>query len=250
MTLSKPTGLPSVTTILKAYPKQDFLVGWAARVTAEAAEYDQMWRSFESATERIGYLKGTPRRINKKATDHGTSVHKLLQAIAEGKGDDDGIEAAILRDAIDVYGMNILYSEYAIKNLTYGYGGSFDILADIAGKVYLIDLKTGLDVYPDYRLQQSAYRYGESIIAKDETMEQYHVYADDAPVIAAMPTVDAVAILHVPREKPETWGLYEIKADREDFEAFLAVKGIWDWQQRTKKQPQPIEVPVPQQEAA
>jgi len=245
-------GLPSVTTILKAYPKQDVLIGWAAKVVAEAAEYDELWRGFQSATERVNYLKGAPRRINKKATDHGTWVHKLLQSIAEGKEPEGGevIEVAILRDAIARYRMNIWFSEYAVLNYQYQYGGSFDLIAEIGDKLYLVDLKSSLDVYPDYRLQQAAYRYASVIVKKDDLMEREHVYDVDAPVVSAMPIIDGVAILHMPRETPDEWGLYEIKADREDFEAFLGVKLVWEWMQATKKQPEPQEVPAPREAAA
>jgi len=49
--------------------------------------------------------------------------------------------------------------EHTVYSKTYEYAGTMDLLADINGKLSVVDWKTGKAIYPEAILQNAAYRY-------------------------------------------------------------------------------------------
>jgi len=221
--------LPSVTTLLQSFP-MPWLGSWAAKMTAEKAVLDPPdaeWRSL-SAEDAIRYLKGSPWRKRDDAADFGTAVHEALAALVAGRKMKVEPEAYGHATAVkqwwDIYRPLVLDSEVQVFNLTEGYAGSLDLIADIYGRRLLIDLKTGSnDGYSHKnRLQLAAYRYAEFI-------------GEDDHRIADVPEVDACAILWIPRDDPHSWQFIETKAGAAEFAEFLRVKAIHEFYRATDK---------------
>ena len=78
--------LPSITTVIKAVDKSGPLVGWAKKITAEAAvrNLDLVAQMTREGGEQAGidFLKKLADHKRDKAADLGTRVHALAEAIA------------------------------------------------------------------------------------------------------------------------------------------------------------------------
>ena len=215
---------PSVTTVLKLGRPKEWLGAWAAKMVAEAAvDGTDDWLAWDR-DEAIKYLKGSPWRKRDAAADAGTLRHDTLEAIAHEQDiplDAPGRE--YLEAWRDAYRPLITESECQVINLTVGYAGSLDLIAEVYGRRLLIDLKTSKlydgqgrpkNVDRDWCLQLAAYRYAE------------HIFEDDR--IWSMPEVEGAAILWMPSDAPEAWKFIEVPAGSEEWSAFLAAKATHD----------------------
>jgi hypothetical protein len=218
--------LESVTSLLnRGFPK-DFLKFWSAKHVAEFAYDDRSWLEMERESA-IAYLKGSPWRTRDKAGDHGTAVHEALAALARGAKSwkapaEFRPHVKAVGDFWRAYRPQPIYVESQIFSMAHGYAGSFDLLAWIYGRLLLIDAKTSSVLGHDMRLQLAAYRFADFI-------------GEDDKVLAPMPTVHGAAILWIPRDLPEQWQLIEVKADRDEFAAFLRAKETSDFMAANEK---------------
>jgi hypothetical protein len=150
--------VPSVTTILEAYPKPYQLLQWMKEKGSAADELRDM------------------------AGRRGSAVHQLTEDY------DNGIECKLLSDvgtpihSLEVWGMferyvnfcsrfnpqNILI-EHTVISPALGYAGTIDRVSDIRGKRYLIDIKTSNTIANNYWLQLAAYR---ELLKQDKTITQ------------------------------------------------------------------------------
>jgi hypothetical protein len=244
--------VPSVTTILGLGWPKEWMGPWAAKEVALEAErgveeygplaieaWVTMDRELHNSTKThtkyhqkkcpyvasaLGYLKGTPFRKRDKAGDTGTSIHDVLEAIAhEQVIPEDAPFREYLEAWRDAYRPRILESEPQVANLTDGYAGSLDLIADIYGKRLLIDLKTSkrydgkgkpINVHREWSLQLAAYRYAEFMFADSKEYD--------------MPEVEGGAILWLPQDAPDEWMFIEVPAGAKEYARFLSAKAIHD----------------------
>jgi hypothetical protein len=138
--------IPSVTTILQAYPKDAHFFSWLKQVGEEAdAIRDEAGRRgsiVHSLTER--YDAGE--EIN--LLDNGGNIGFKM---SEWTMFERYVE---YRQQVD---QEIMYSEVNYISEQLGYAGTVDRVAQINGKNYLIDIKTSNTVYDHYWLQLAAY---------------------------------------------------------------------------------------------
>lgn len=252
--------LPSVTTILKLGRPKEWLGAWAAKeVAAEAEAGVERWgptaasewvrldKELHAATathqkyhktkcphvpSAIGYLKGTPWRKRDAAADAGTLKHNTLEAMAyERDIPPDAPGREYLERWMDTYRPRILESEAQVVNVTAGYAGSLDLIADIYGRRLVIDLKTSRkydgsgrpkNVDRDWCLQLAAYRFAE------------HIFEDDQSW--SMPEVDGAAVLWVPSDAPGEEAFIEVPAAGAEYAAFMAAKATHDDYRAFEKQ--------------
>ena len=198
--------VPSVTTILEAYPK-------------DAAFYQWLKANGQDSDE-----------LRDKAGERGTNVHKLTEAYDAGEEvsllDNDGkpqwriAEWAMFERYVEFTTMHspiIIQSEQNYVNADLGWAGTVDRVMRIGGLTYLVDIKTSGSVWPAYWLQLAAYR--ELIRA------------------AGGPTIDAVAILHLNGKtrsygkkgdiQGPGWQLLTRTDSSADFELFLITRRLW-----------------------
>ncbi len=138
--------LPSVTTVLEAYPKS-------------AAFYDWLKKNGEDADE-----------IRDEAGRRGSVVHGLTERYDNGEEvslmDENGYIAYKLGDwaMFEKYvqfrtrfPFEVEFVEMNIVSDVLGIGGTIDRVINFEGKKILVDIKTSNTIYPSYWLQLAAY---------------------------------------------------------------------------------------------
>lgn len=210
--------IPSVTTILQAYPKDAHFFQWLKQVGEEADT------------------------IRDEAGRRGSIVHSLTERY------DAGEEVNLLDNGGNIgYKMSewtmferyveyrqqvqqeIMFSEINFISEKLGYAGTVDRIVNFNGKTYLIDIKTSNTIYEHYWLQLAA--YNELI---KEAYQSEHV-------------VDHVAVLWL-NAKTRTAGkngaiqgagwqlIVREDSEREnDLKLFNATKLLWDAQNSDMK---------------
>lgn len=139
--------VPSVTTILEAYPKDAGYFKWIKEVGSDADA------------------------IRDAAGNRGSNVHHMTELIDEGMEvsllNNDNVqqwslqEWAMLGRYVEFrqrFPMEILAIEMQLISFQLGFAGTLDRLAMMAGKKYILDIKTSNAIYPSYWLQIAAYK--------------------------------------------------------------------------------------------
>lgn len=135
--------VPSVTYILESYPKGAGFTRWLKDMGSNA---DQ---------------------VVERAAAVGTKVHNAIEKLLlgeeiewDGENYDLDIWIYILRFAEfwKTYKPKLISTEEAFLDHELGYGGTLDLVCEIKGDRWLIDLKTSNAIYNSYELQVAAYR--------------------------------------------------------------------------------------------
>ena len=169
--------VPSVTTILGAvYPKSPFLIDWKMQNGKEESK-----------------------RIMEEAAEEGTLVHETIERLIQG----ETIKAEELsskgRKCIQAFLAwyrkfnpkiisNELRVDYDVRG-EYGYAGTIDLVVEIDGEIWIVDVKTSANVWPEHHLQVTAY------------MRAY---------ISTMLQVDRGAILHLGNKTKQGYSWNEV----------------------------------------
>jgi hypothetical protein len=139
--------VPSVTTILEAYPKDASYFKWLKEVGGDAdAIRDEAGRRgslVHELTER--YDSGEEVSY---VDEYGRPKYKMLEWSMFERYVDFSVTH---QPNIDVIEAHMVSSEL-------GYAGTLDRIMRIDGKSYLVDIKTSGSIYPSYWLQLAAYR--------------------------------------------------------------------------------------------
>lgn len=224
-----PTGdrFYRVTRILNALAKPA-LVPWASKLVAERAVngHDEIGKYIaeHGAEAAIKELKGTPNQQRDKAADMGSAVHAAVEAHNLGNPlpeftDDVAPYMANFAAFLAEYEPEFLMAEATIANRTESYCGQLDAICRIAGKTYVLDVKTGKGVYPEVALQLAAYRHAEFIGLDDGTEHD-------------LPKIDGGLVLHL---RPRSWKLRQVRCDERIFDSFRYVREAFRWQMVTSK---------------
>ena len=227
--------LPSVTTLLKAWP-QEWAIPYGAKHVAERALSTEGLERIDTYVhlqdeqstdypDLLKWLKKAPFERRDAAADAGTARHGYLEDRLNGLGVPDDLSPAeiAIEQFLDVYRPDPLYVEAQVASVTEGYAGSADAFVRIYGKTYVLDLKTANHAATDHkaRLQLAAYRYADVIF--DDALEW--------PV----PVCDGALILAIPRDDPRSWQLLDVPAGPEEFRIFQAFKRSWLFYDQTKE---------------
>ncbi len=199
---------PSVTTILQAIAKPQ-LIYWAAKTAARAA----LANPGLSESEAAGAIYSKRDTAGKL----GTTVHSFVEAWKNNHTPDlTGIDAPYIPYAkaflsfVEKGLFTFLEHEKTVFSSKHGFAGTLDIIAkDKDGNLWVLDVKTSNDVYPEMGLQLAAYK---------EALEE----------MTGQP-IKKTAIIHL--KEDTTFSLVEMD---EPFEAFLHVKGLYEWMEADK----------------
>lgn len=166
--------------------------------------------------DALKWLAGAPGRYKDERAERGGIVHEAAE-----RGDDlaDVPNVALsayeqYRQWVEDYKPNIIVRERRVFDTELGYGGTFDLIAEVAGKVYLIDLKTSRYTYHETRLQLAAYLYAEYCVVGDSI---------DLPATYARNRVEACAILHLSDEGYEFIEVEVGDAEWDNFKHLVAL---------------------------
>jgi hypothetical protein len=216
--------LPSVTTITGILDKSGPLVGWAKRETAACAvrNIDMLTQMIQSGGKEAAqaWLSAIPDYQRDEAADMGSRIHALADAHTRGEDiKPTGLEVPYLRAwyaFLKAIQPRIFMSETLIANLTLGFGGTFDIGAEIDGVNTLLDIKTGRRVYPETALQLAGYDLAELTATADD------------PTPLPLPKWERHGVVHL---QPDEWELIPFDLDvgdaREAFKTGAAT--LWRW---------------------
>jgi len=228
---------PSVTTILSVLAKPA-LVNWAAKVEREmvsevsadlyldCAETPTMTRNgwLTTLQSRLGKQKAAQKELA-KAQEIGSQVHAMIEwnlktQLCYKAGPSpvisDKAQWALMawedwRKKVD---LKPIFVEQTVWSSEWGYAGTLDLLAEVDGKVSVVDWKTGKRVYPEAFLQNAAYRHA--------IREMKH--ADPVQgVVVRLPKVETdpeFQTLTVPDDEDYLFG------------KFMQAFGLWQWQQK------------------
>ena len=188
--------LPSITWIAGHYPKGIAFYKWLGGKGWDEAE-----------------------AIKSAAGDKGSKVHKAIEDLIGGKelkmddkySDSSGEPSELtveewecimsFSDWFKETKPKVIQLEQVVYNEKVGYAGTVDMVLEIEGKKWIVDIKTGQSIWPEYELQISAYKH-------------------------AMQGIDKLAILQVGyRLNKRKWKLSEVE---DKFDLFLSARKIWE----------------------
>lgn len=203
---------PSITTILQVIAKPA-LIHWSAKVTAEALMEDPSLDLDQAIA--VGKMK------KEKAGDAGSTVHSWAEAYKQGAK----LTPETLPEHLQGYGRamfawieaerpKILHNELEVYSDLHRIAGKTDMVVMVRGKCAVVDLKTSKGIYPEYGLQISAYK---------TCLNEMRALA----LAGVIPEVEDTYVLHIKAD-----GNYEFRRMDEPFDAFLAAKRLWEWQQK------------------
>lgn len=198
----------SVTTVLQAIDKPA-LRYWFGKEVYYAMVKDP------SLSEKAAL--SAPYQTSGKAKDRGSSIHSIVEAYKSTGDPIDTIPSPLREYAVAFYDFmrdhkaTMLEQEKTVFSDEHRLAGTLDIYAEIEGRKFIIDVKTGKDIYPEVGLQLSAYR---EMLGKP---------------------VDEIAVLLLETGQdgyPTT--KYKFQTLKPDFETFLAAKRVWEWLNQDK----------------
>ena len=191
-------------------------------------------------------------RIKNQSAAEGTLIHETAEKIFLNQpvSIPESIEPSItaLQQFMDENKIKVdpEYVEARLANHEHRYAGTIDAIAEIDGKLGVLDIKTSQEIYRDYNLQTSAYL---AALKNDiEGLETRWILRIDQ----SRPCIFCGALLRnkggklqikmqwdnpVMRACRHSWGemkghieLKEFPSWEEDFSAFLGAKRLWEWE--------------------
>lgn len=137
--------VPSVTTIISAvYPKSPFLIDWKMQNGKEESK-----------------------RIMEEAAEEGTLVHETIEKLLRGEQIRVDQLTPKSRRCIASFiawfrkvNPKIIHNElrvdYDVRG-DYSYAGTIDLVVEIDGELWIVDVKTSANVWPEHHIQVTAY---------------------------------------------------------------------------------------------
>ena len=184
--------VPGVTGLIgKGLPKPA-LPYWSAKTVAEwVADNPDLTEDLKRMGGRgpaVAYLKELPWQKRDEAAIRGTDVHKIAEQVVHGAQVDvpEHLAAHVQGyvDWLDKSGAEALLTERPVASRQWRYAGTFDLIARMDGKVWLLDVKTSSGVYGSMALQLAAYANAEFYLDQDNTEQP-------------LPAVERYGVLHV-----------------------------------------------------
>lgn len=231
---------PSVTTILQiinkpallnwmAKAERDMVLTVSAQLYEDVAETPRMTQEAWRATmeSRLGIVKAGHKQAA-KAAEIGSQVHALVEwNLHKEMGHKVGPEPKVAdkalwgfmawedwRKSVD---LKPLFIEQVVYSERHGYAGTLDLIAEVSGKLAVIDWKTGKSIYEEAHLQNAAYRQAVREMGHGDPVQG---------LIVRLPKVDT---------DPE-FEVVEALDEKESFEAFLNFLRGWTWAQKRQQE--------------
>lgn len=225
---------PSVTAIVGAGEPKPALIGWAKKVTAEAAisEHALVGEIIAKSGEQaaIDHLKGSAWRTRDEAAAMGSQMHEVAELEIMGTGFPEPTESAPrsmllhFRHFLKEQKPEWLAIEAVVVNSMHRYAGTLDAigrfsLPELGDLPLLVDWKTGSGVYGSYALQLSAYSRATHVVGPQGLKD-----INDTPL--ADLNKEKAVVLHL---RPMGWKLIEVSINDDVFEAFLTTRDMAAW---------------------
>lgn len=199
-------GATSITALQEAIGGSDALMNWAVSTSLRAYAASLAESNDETVARSDAF------RAKNAARDLGSAVHRAVEAVNLCYPLETTTETApyVAQYAAFLvkHRVEVIAAEQMVANLTIGYGGSFDLLANLEGRLHLIDVKTGKS-REAHRLQLAGYEMAE-------------VTGRAGEEVVPMPKVDGAAVLLLRADSFELVPYDITDDDREHFAALVA----------------------------
>lgn len=157
----------SVTAITGIVDKSGVLMGWAVRMMKEYLVKNWNQEKCRTETEVLELIERASQEHKIKrdvAGAIGTQVHDWVEQFTQGKNPplppnaqiQNGINAFL--EWVKNKKIKFLEAERIVYSKKYKYAGILDAIAQINGKLVLVDYKTGSGIYPEMILQTAGYQ--------------------------------------------------------------------------------------------
>lgn len=201
----------SVTEILKIIDKPS-LRYWFGQEVYYAMLKDPTLREAEALA--------APYKTSAGAAARGKTVHSIVEAYKATGAVLTGIPeefqgfATAFYNFMDDVRPEILAQEKSVFDEENKVGGTLDMYAKINNRYFVLDIKTGKDVYSESEIQLSAYAHMLRLEGKQ---------------------VDGIGVvlLEIGDDKKPT-GKYKFAERTENYSVFLAAKSLYEWTNREK----------------
>ena len=224
-------GVTTITRVLDAPALTNWKLEEVAKAAIASAERLVDDREAGKTDAAVKYLT----TLSTTAMDRGSRIHASIESVLRREPtivdprDEpavDGARAWLNQQATE-NGLRPLEVEAFLINERLGYGGTLDLIAEIAGETWLLDWKTGKsvawpsgEVYEDHRLQLAAYANAE-FIAKIGDPERH-----------PLPLIQRYGIVHVTDGGTR---LYPAAVTDLNWNAFRACLYIHGWRKSNRK---------------
>jgi hypothetical protein len=217
--------LDGVTTLLgNAIPKN--LTKWAADQSASYAV--EHWDELAPLPllKRADEIRYAWRRTLGKASAKGTEIHSLAERLSRGEPVEipDEYEAHVEQCVhfLDKFAPEPVVAEAVVVNRAVGYAGTLDLVADMLDHRYLIDWKTGNNVYAEAALQLAAYAHAEAYLSP----EAYRLPEAQAERPMAELRIERGAVVHL---RADGYDVYPMRIDDVAFRVFRHAAYMARW---------------------
>ncbi len=189
--------------------------------------------------------------ITENSAKEGTLIHEVVEKLMVGEKPEIPSEIApavqAFNEFMETHNIHVdkEFVEKRICHTRHRYAGTIDTLALIDGKFGVLDIKTSQAIYRDYNLQTSAYI--EALLHELPTLETRWILRIDQikkclECGSTMRPKGGRNKIRRGKQKPcleaeHKWsdlnGVVEIQEFpfwKEDFEAFLGAKRLWEWE--------------------
>jgi len=209
--------VPGVTTLLgKGLPKPA-LPYWSAKSVAEYVADNPDGVETLRAMGRepmVAAIKGIPWQKRDEAAVRGTDVHAIAERVVHGEQVDvpEHLLAHVQGyvDWLDAFKVEPVLTERSVGHRALWYAGRFDLIADMGGWRWMLDVKTSKAVYGETAMQTDAYRNAE-----------FYVDDDDPDTEHPMPEgIERLGVIHVTEDGTQ---LYPLQSDGIPFRIFKHV---------------------------
>ncbi|MEK7616018.1 MAG: hypothetical protein AAB420_02310 [Patescibacteria group bacterium] len=189
--------------------------------------------------------------MKNKSAEEGTLVHELAEGILAGQSPVIPDSYAALMDAFHVFlqqhDIVPRSIERKIISHKHGYAGTIDVLAEVDGKIGVLDIKTSQAIYRDYGIQTAAYVEALHEEENMPSLTRWILRLDQARLCmngcgARMRDKGGTEKIkngygYKARSCSHVWGasvgdveLKELPDLAHDTQAFLASKTLWEWE--------------------
>lgn len=203
--------LLSATSLRRVLGMSFGLHNWVLKQVVEAAVTTDRGPLGDDEYRRVLWQRSRAKRD--AAANLGTAVHEAAELnITSDKLRDTDDRKPFLQQyeqAIETLALRVLMNEAQVFNLTLGYAGSLDIIAEatktlpkyglVEGRRYVVDLKTGKGVYNDHALQLALY-FGAEFVGGYDPLDDADVQYPEQT--ALLQSCEETAILHL---RPDEW---------------------------------------------
>lgn len=246
----KKKRLTGVTTIIgKAYDKSTVLMAWQLNETIASllANKERLIGATSEAEIKEVLAEAKTAAADKRdlAAEIGSAIHGWVESFIKGEApempEDDRVAEGVNNFIkwLDSSGFKLIDTEKIVYSKAHGFVGTLDITGERDGKRYLLDIKTGNAIYPEYRIQTAAYlkaeqeesgqEYAGRVILRisKETEDEYYTRmrkktADDSKI----PPFVLFEACEVDAEE---------NTIEEDYQAFLNCLGVYEWRKKNDK---------------